>query len=206
MIYIIQFLELALINYLKKVNKVPDNYSAGRLCIEDPISVSRKFSKKFHSFFHTVLLKGQVLGCISHYFWKKEYQAREATHYHVVVWIDGAPVIRIDKNPTVLEWIQERITCKIPDEKTNPELSRLVKKYQFHKCSSYCKRRKKCGNGVFITKCKFGFPRPEVEKGIIHSVDKSLKSRRKIYRPVGAATAQVNLSSQSSHIAATWEI
>ena len=35
-------------NYLRKVNDVPP---IGRLCTEDPISVSQKFSMKFHSFF-----------------------------------------------------------------------------------------------------------------------------------------------------------
>ena len=69
-----------IINYLKIVNKVPDNYPSGKLCVEDPISVSRKFSQKFHSFFQTVLIKRQVLGEISHFFWKKEYQARGAPH------------------------------------------------------------------------------------------------------------------------------
>ena len=29
-----------IINYLKKVNNVPDNYPSGKLCVEDPISVS----------------------------------------------------------------------------------------------------------------------------------------------------------------------
>ncbi len=38
-----------IIGYLKKVNNVPDNYPSGRLCTEDPMSVSRKFSQKFHS-------------------------------------------------------------------------------------------------------------------------------------------------------------
>ena len=42
-------------NYLRKVNDVPPSYNIGRLCTEDPISVSRKFSMKFHSFFQTVL-------------------------------------------------------------------------------------------------------------------------------------------------------
>ena len=48
--------------YLRKVNKVPKSYPIERLCIEDPISVSRKFSQKFHDFFDTVLIKGAVLG------------------------------------------------------------------------------------------------------------------------------------------------
>ena len=34
---------------------------SAKLCVEDPISVSRKFSQKFHDFFQTVILKGDVL-------------------------------------------------------------------------------------------------------------------------------------------------
>ena len=37
--------------YLRKVNNVPSSYSIGKLCAEDPLSVSRKFSLKFHAFF-----------------------------------------------------------------------------------------------------------------------------------------------------------
>ena len=131
-------------NYLRKVNKdVPDNYPISRLCVEDPVSVSRKFSQKFHAFFKTVLIKGQVLGKVSHFFWKKEYQARGAPHYHVLLWIKDAPVIGIHDDKTVMNTINKLISCRIPDEEMNPELNKLVRKYQLHKCSAYCKRRKK---------------------------------------------------------------
>ena len=45
-------------NYLRKVIDVPPRYNIGKLCTEDPISVSRKFSLKFHSFFQRVMMKG----------------------------------------------------------------------------------------------------------------------------------------------------
>ena len=112
--------------YLRKVNNVPDSYPIGKLCCEDPISISRKFSKKFYDFFTTVIMKGHVLGTVSQYFVKKEYQARGAPHYHMVLWIEGAPTIGKDVPAGVLKWTQERISCRIPDEATNPELHRLV--------------------------------------------------------------------------------
>ena len=59
-----------IIAYLRTVNNVPDSYNNGKLCADD--SVSRQFSNKFHAFFKKVLLKGNVLGVVSHYFWKKE--------------------------------------------------------------------------------------------------------------------------------------
>ena len=113
-------------SYLHKVNDVPNGYPIGKLCAEDPLSVSRKFSKKFHDFFETVIIKGEILGKVNQFFWKKEYQMRGAPYYHVFLWINEAPVIGVDSEVTILKWIQERITCRIPHKESNPELHRLV--------------------------------------------------------------------------------
>jgi hypothetical protein len=99
--------------YLRRVNDVPKSYSISKLCTEDPISVSRQFSHKFHTFFQQFILGGEVLGHVDHYYWKKEYQARGASHYHVLLWVRGAPVIGTDDPDAVLVWIEERITCHI---------------------------------------------------------------------------------------------
>ena len=123
----------------------------------------RKFAQKFHDFFQTVILKGKVLGPVAHYFYKKEYQAWGAPHYHILLWIEGAPVEGDDKPEVVLQWIQERITCRIPDQHSNPELHQLVTRYQYHKCSGYCQQRKKV-KSTFITYCRFGFPHAAREK------------------------------------------
>ena len=112
--------------YLRRVNDVSPSYDIGKLCTEDPISVSRKFSLKFHAFFRTVVVKGEVLGKVEHFYWKKEYQACGAPHYHVLLWIGDAPVIGRDDPEKVLAWIQERVTCHIPDKESDPELHRLV--------------------------------------------------------------------------------
>ena len=170
--------------FLRKVNDVPPSYNIGKLCVEDPVSVSKKFSQKFHAFFRRVILKGQVLGIVDHFYWKKEYQNRGAPHYHVLVWIRDAPVIDRDDPEKVLDWIQDRITCHIPDEQGSPDLHRLVIRYQLHKCSKYCRRRKRCGKTAFITRCRFGFPRPVCETAQLNPVQESLKSRNRIYQLV----------------------
>ena len=167
--------------FLMKVNNVPPSYNIGKLCVEDPISVSRKFSLKFHAFFRKVLINGEVLGKVDHFYWKKEYQNHGAPHYHVLLWIHDAPVIDRDEPEHVLKWIQERITCHIPDKDGSPELHRLVTRYQLHKCSKYCKRRKKCGRS-YITRCRFGFPRPVCANAALNPVQESLKSRNRIYQ------------------------
>ena len=144
------------------------------------VSVSRKFSMKFHAFFQTVLKNGEVLGTVDHFYWKKEYQALGAPHYHALLWIKDAPIIDKDDPDDVLKWIQERITCHIPDKKSDPELHNLVTRYQMHKCSSYCKRKRKVGN-VYITRCRFSFLRHPCETAKLNSVSESLKSRNRIY-------------------------
>ena len=57
--------------------------------------------------------------------WKIEYQNRGAPHYHVLLWIQDAPVIDVDDPEKVLAWIEDRITCKLPDKDCNPELHAL---------------------------------------------------------------------------------
>ena len=104
-------------NYLKKMNNIPSSYIIGKICTEDPISVSRKLSLNFHTFFKTVLLKGEVLGTVEHFYWKKEYQACGAPHYHVLLWIKDAPITGRD-NPDVVLY---RIICvliTVPTPKT----------------------------------------------------------------------------------------
>ena len=47
--------------YLHKVN-ANSSKDIAKLCVEDPISVSRQFSSKFHVFFKTVIIDGSVFG------------------------------------------------------------------------------------------------------------------------------------------------
>ena len=58
-------------SYLHKVSDVPNGYPIGKLCAEDPLSVSRKFSKKFHDFFEVVIIKGEILGKVDQFFGRK---------------------------------------------------------------------------------------------------------------------------------------
>ena len=45
-----------------------------------------------------MIIKGEILGKVNHFFWKKEYQMRGAPHYHVLLWINEAPVIGRNHN------------------------------------------------------------------------------------------------------------
>ena len=88
----------------------------------------------------------------------------------------------IGKSPQgdVLKWINDRICCHIPEEKTNPDLHQLVSRYQMNKCSRYCRRTKKHG-ARYITKCKFGFPRDATDTAVLSNVEDCLKAKTTIY-------------------------
>ena len=103
---------------------------------------------------------------------------------HVVLpttlWIDRAPVIDHDDPEDVLSWIQERITCRIPNKESNPELHRLVTQYQMHKC----KRKSKVGS-VYLTNCRFGFPRKVSASAKLNQLPRSeLEVRVNDYNPL----------------------
>ena len=63
----------------------------------------------------------------------------------------------------------------------NPNLHQMVMRYQLHKCSAYCKRKTKCGQNKYITKCKFGFPRTVTKTAVLHDACDALKKRKRIY-------------------------
>ena len=106
-----------------------------------------KFSKKFHAFWQTVLIKGEVLGQVSHFYWKKRVPEQRCSTLHALVWISGAPVAGKDKKEVVESFIEKRITCRIPDKDDSPELHRLVTRYQLHKWQ-ILQAKRKCGPNV----------------------------------------------------------
>ena len=89
---------------------------------------------------------------MSNYYSKKEYQARGAPLHHVLLWIEGAPVIGVDPHEDVLSFIQNIITCNIPDKETDLELRHLVTTFQMHKCSGYCLRSRRVKWGTLLSK------------------------------------------------------
>ena len=137
-----------------------------------------------------------MLGKVSNHYYKLEYQTRGAPHFHVLLWIEGAPVIGVDPADEVLTWIQDRITCHIPDKETNPELHHLVTTFQMHRCSGCLRSRKVKGGGsgtTFVKRCKFNFPRPESNVSELKPVDPSLRSRQRIYTlPRSAEEVRIN--------------
>ena len=83
--------------------------------------------------------------------------------------------------------------AKFQTKKSVLNYTGLVPRYQMHKCGAYCKRKRKCSSGTFVTRCRFGFPRQACESAKLNSVSDSLKSRKRIYQlPRGDTEVRVN--------------
>ena len=72
-----------------------------------------------------------------------EYQNRGIQHFHIPIWVDGAPIIGINTQEEVTAFITKYVSCQIPDAALSPILYGRVIKHQLHHCNSYCLRSKK---------------------------------------------------------------
>ncbi len=166
---------------LLKVNADIDNVEharIGSLCTIDPVTVTGQFDRRFRAFLNEFILdENGPLGKVEHFYWRLEYQMRGAPHIHMKLWIDGCPVLGKDSDENVLRWIQERTTCKFPNERENPQLCNLVKKYQKHSCTGSCRRPVK-RNGQWLMQCRFGYPRAATTVAHLNSLIDSIKSRK----------------------------
>ena len=72
-----------------------------------------------------------------------------------------------------------------------------------HKCSAYCKRKVKQG-GIFITSCKFNFPRKPCETAVLHCVEEKLKKRQKMYE-LKRSESEVRVNDYNPLILLLWK-
>ena len=78
----------------------------------------------------------------------------------------------------------------------------MVTRYHLHKCSNHCRKKRKRGS-LFLTSCKFGFPRPERETAVINNVDSSCKNYQKIYE-IARAPSEVRVNDYNPLLLLNW--
>jgi hypothetical protein len=143
----------------------------------EPVFVAWFFEQKFQSIFNKIILnKNGPLGKVKAFFWRREYQCRGAPHIHYKLWIDGAPIYGVDSNEEVIKFIDQTITCRIPDPKKEPKLYEYVMKYQIHRCTQSCTRSSN-RRGIISSFCRYGFPRIVSEQTTLNNIEDTLKSR-----------------------------
>ena len=129
------------------------------------------------------------LGEIVDYGIRIEFQARGSPHAHCVIWVKNAPRYGIDSDDKVCDFIDQYITCAIPE--TESKLRDLVLLLQQHKHSTYCKQKKSC---------RFNFPKPPSSKALIatpESDSDTLKSAQtmltKVHKVLADSTTELSL-------------
>ena len=122
-----------------------------RLIQSDPVSCARHFDYQISQFLTSILLnKCQLLGRISDWFYRVEFQQRGSPHIHMLIWLESAPVFGIDDDATVTTFIDQIIGCKWPID--DPQLQKLMNR-QIHRYSHTCRKMSK-------NECRFNYPQP----------------------------------------------
>eukprot|EP00116_Pleurobrachia_bachei_P000239 sb/3460501/ len=173
-----------LIGMLRDLNKdLPgvDSMSDSELLNKEPALTAQFIHTKFQALLEFIKT-AEPLGKVKSHFVRYEYQGRGTVHFHCLFWIKDAPVIGESTEEEVSTFIQERITCRLPDKTLEPTLHRIVKKYQLHSCRKYCLRSVKAlGKGRkrrrFTMACRFGFPLQGSSKFHLRDVMSSLVGR-----------------------------
>ncbi|XP_058863591.1 uncharacterized protein LOC117970172 isoform X1 [Acipenser ruthenus] len=164
--------------YIKEVNGPGfANLPISELVAQDPVSASRFMHNKFLAILNFITSPNGPLGKVTHYFWRREYQGRGMQHFHMLLWVEDAPLIGVSPNSQIAKYIHEHVTCAIPNDLIAPVLRDRVLKWQQHKCNKYCLRSKKTPNKV-VTVCRFGFPRKEQTMVVIRDVAEAIAGRK----------------------------
>ena len=109
----------------------------------NPVTAARHFQYRLNSLFQGFLKStAKPLREIVDYAIRIEFQARGSPHAHCVIGVKDAPEFGVDNNDAVCDFIDQYITCKLPNE--DGKLKDLVLLLQQYKHSSYCKRKKTC--------------------------------------------------------------
>lgn len=104
-------------SFLRKINNDTENgKSISALIAHDPVSTSRMIDNEFKAMLEFISADNGPLGKVKHYAWRREYQSRGLQHFHIIIWIDEAPIIGKNSNEEVVNFIAKTITCHLPDK------------------------------------------------------------------------------------------
>jgi Helitron helicase-like domain at N-terminus len=137
--------------YASVYNEEVNSRNISKFVALDPVLFADYFSHRIKCVMKTVIqATAMPLGGIANDYWhRKEWQIRGATHTHMLLWIRGAPVVGQSSEDEIVRFIEEHITCRLPDSENEPTLYRLVTQFQMHKCTGITR--------YLITKIAFAF-------------------------------------------------
>lgn len=107
------------------------------------------------------------------------------------IWIEDGPIYEdLEKQPEetekafkarkseqeekIIKFVEERMTCSMPNRLSSPILHDLVSQFQVHKCTKSCRRYRPSKS---VTVCRFGYPQSPSSCTRIRSMEESVRSR-----------------------------
>ncbi|XP_070517886.1 uncharacterized protein [Cardiocondyla obscurior] len=166
--------------YIREINNWKnESININELIARDPVSTSRFLENKFQGIIDFICANSNPIGKVKHYFWRREYQGKGIQHFHIIIWIENAPIIGESTSMEVGDFITKHISCKIPNSKLSPILYKRVITHQQHKHNDYCLRNKKIGRKV-VRICRFGFPRRITKTFLMRDVISAIASRKQL--------------------------
>lgn len=99
----------------------------------NPVTPMRMFDKRVEALFRDLILSpAQVLGRVTDFFLRVEFQNRGSPNIHCLLWVEGAPVFDEDDDQKVCNFVSKYITAQLHNPHTQPELYKKVKEVQMH--------------------------------------------------------------------------
>ena len=128
--------------YLKHIINVRKIYKADQNYKEHDVEESDEGSDDGDDDGEDGLREGP-LGDITAGWYRVEAQARGTLHVHSVLWSKDAPIMNGNNVEEILNFLEDKITVRIPHKTEEPYLYEFVKKHQMHKCTISCKKGRK---------------------------------------------------------------
>ena len=160
----------------------------------NPVTAVRHFHYRLETFVkHVIMSNAKPLGEVVDYAIRIEFQARGSPHAHTLLWVKNAPQINVQTDDEVCRFVQDHISCEIPEEDNEKE---LIMKLQKHSHSSYCRKK---------GSCRFKYPKPPSERVIIakepetnDSTELQLKAKNIMTKMFKAIAETENLDTYST--------
>ena len=165
-----------------------------RLVQSDPITCARHFDYQLHILMAKFFKSQQApIGKILDYFYRIEMQHRGSCHVHMVVWIEGAPVLETTNITEVIQFIDKYITCRAPVSEGTTE-DELVSRQKHHHTPT-CKKHE---NSV----CRFNYPQPPFPETVIldplSAEDNELEEYREKWTKIHAKLEEISNGTTST--------
>ena len=161
----------------------------------NPVTAVRHFHYRLETFVkHVIMSNAKPLGEVVDYAIRIEFQARGSPHAHTLLWVKNAPQINVQTDDEVCQFVQDHISCDIPEQDNEKE---LILKLQKHSHSSYCRKK---------GSCRFKYPKPPSERVIIakepetnDSAELKINAKNIMAKMFKAIAETENLETYSTH-------